>query len=99
MALAAPVKAGVTSLQSMGISAGQLARDMQSGGLMKALTDLQTHFKAAGVTAKQQGQVITQDFGKKAGAGLNVLMDQMGRLASKYPAITARARSSSSCPS
>ncbi len=28
------------------------------------------------MTAKEQGDVITQVFGKKAGAGLNVLMDQ-----------------------
>jgi TP901 family phage tail tape measure protein len=91
MALAAPVKTGVANLQQMGIGANQLAKDMQHGGLMPALQDLISHMRAAGVTAKEQGMVITNDFGKKAGAGLNVLLDQMDRLKSKYPDLTAGA--------
>jgi alkylhydroperoxidase/carboxymuconolactone decarboxylase family protein YurZ len=88
MALASPAKAGQAQLQAWGMSANQLATDMQHGGLMPALRDLQAHFKAAGVTAKEQGMYITNMFGKKAGAGLNVLMDQMTRLQSKYPDLT-----------
>ena len=41
--------------------------------------------------ARSRAQVITEIFGKKAGVGLAVLMDQMDRLKSKYPAITAGA--------
>jgi TP901 family phage tail tape measure protein len=88
MALASPAKAGVAQLQQWGMSADSLAKDMQHGGLLPALEDLQNHFRKAGITAKQQGEVITNMFGKKAGAGLNVLMDQMDRLKSKYPDIT-----------
>jgi TP901 family phage tail tape measure protein len=88
MALASPAKAGVAQLQAWGMSADSLAKDMQHGGLLPALEDLQNHFRKAGITAKQQGEVITNMFGKKAGAGLNVLMDQMDRLKSKYPDIT-----------
>lgn len=87
MALAAPTKAGAKLLGSMGIQANQLADDMQKGGLKLALTDLVKHLREAGVTAKTQGDVITTAFGKKAGAGLNILADEMDRFLSKYPAL------------
>lgn len=87
MALAKPVATAGDDLKRLGLSSDTLAKDMQSGGLLKALEDLQSHMKKAGVGAKEQGQVITDVFGRKAGAGLNVLMDQMDRLKSKYPAL------------
>ena len=87
-ALAAPAKAGQEQLIAWGVSQGDLSQDMQKNGLLGALEHLEALFKANGVTATEQGQVITQMFGKKAGTGLNVLMDQMDRLKSKYPAIT-----------
>jgi TP901 family phage tail tape measure protein len=88
MALAVPAAAGKKELEGMGLSMTSLATDMRQGGLLKALEDLSTHMHKAGITAKQQGDVITTIFGKKAGAGLNVLMDQLDRLKSKYPDIT-----------
>ncbi|HEY6278521.1 MAG TPA: phage tail tape measure protein [Streptosporangiaceae bacterium] len=88
MALAAPTAAGTKLLGQMGIGATQLAVTMQHGGLLPALQMLIGHMRAAGITAKQQGLYITEMFGKRAGAGLNVLLDQMDRLKSKYPAIT-----------
>jgi TP901 family phage tail tape measure protein len=91
MALAAPTAAGAKIFAQWGMSQNQLAKDMQHGGLMPALQDLMNHMRAAGIGAKQQGMIITEAFGKKAGAGLNVLLDQMDRLKSKYPAITAGA--------
>ncbi len=84
-ALAAPAKAGVSVLNNMGLSATKLARDMQAGGLNQAITDLKKHMDAAGLTAKQQGEVITEAFGKKAGTGVNILVGQFARLESKYP--------------
>ncbi len=90
-ALAEPVATAGPELAQLGMSGTQLAKDMQNGGLLPALEDLQNHFKATGVTAQEQGQVITDIFGKKAGSGLNILMDQMDRLKSKYPAIAAGA--------
>ena len=92
-ALGQPAAAGKAALASMGLSMTALGKDMQSGGLLKALEDLQAHFKRAGITAKEQGAEITDIFGKKAGTGLNVLMDQMDRLKSKYPDITKGAAS------
>lgn len=87
MALAKPVATAGDALKRLGLTDTTLAKDMREGGLMKALEDLQTHMKDAGIGAKEQGSVITDVFGRKAGAGLNVLMDQMDRVKSKYPAL------------
>jgi TP901 family phage tail tape measure protein len=90
-ALAVPAAAGKAQLASMGLSMQSLGDTMRQHGLLAALQELQARFKAAGVTAQEQGGVITEIFGKKAGVGLAVLMDQMDRLKSKYPDITAGA--------
>lgn len=87
LALANPVSAGSKLLQSWGVKSGNLGKEMAHGGLMPALERLKALFKANGVTAKQQGDVIDNIFGKKAGMGINVLMDQMERLRSKYGVI------------
>jgi TP901 family phage tail tape measure protein len=92
-ALAAPVSTAGAELDKLGLKQNTLAQDMQKGGLKLALEDLMKHMKDAGVTADQQGAVITEVFGKKAGSGINVLTDQMDRFESKYPAITAGANS------
>lgn len=86
--LAVPAATAKKELAGLGLTTGSLAKDMQSGGLLKALTDLDTRFRAHGITAKNEGQVITDLFGKKAGVGLSILMEQMDRLKSKYPDIT-----------
>lgn len=88
MAMAKPAATAGGELTKLGLSSDTLAKDMQSGGLMKALVDLKKHMDAAGVSAVQQGQVITDLFGKKAGTGLNVLIDQIDRVKSKYPDLT-----------
>ena len=86
--LAVPAAAGKDELKKLGLTTTSLAKDMQSGGLLKALDDLTTRFKANGITAKNEGEVITTLFGKKAGVGLSLLLEQMDRLKSKYPDIT-----------
>lgn len=87
-AMAVPAKAGADQLAAMGMSTTQMAKDMQSGGLLKALEDLKAHMDAAKVSTKEQGQVLTTVFGKKAGGGILVLYDQLDRLKSKYPDLT-----------
>lgn len=87
-ALAVPVSTAAPELAKLGLTTNSLAKDMQSGGLLKALDDLQSKFTKNGITAKNEGQVITDLFGKKAGVGLSLLMEQMDRLQSKYPALT-----------
>ncbi|MGE7437941.1 phage tail tape measure protein [Kitasatospora sp. NPDC001175] len=86
--LAVPVSGAKEWLDKFGMTSHTLAQDMQKGGLKLALEDLTEHFKKAGITADQQGDVITEMFGKKAGTGLSILLGQMDRVESKYPAIT-----------
>jgi TP901 family phage tail tape measure protein len=87
-AMAVPAKSAGAELEKLGLSSTTLAKDMQDGGMLQALEDLKKHMLAAGVTTKEQGQVITELFGKKAGTGLNVLIDQLDRVKSKYPDLT-----------
>jgi TP901 family phage tail tape measure protein len=92
MALAKPIQGGADALKSIGLETDTLAKDMQRGGLKLALEDLVAHMRAAGISSKQQGQIITDAFGRKAGSGLNILVGQMDRLESKYPALDAGAK-------
>jgi TP901 family phage tail tape measure protein len=92
MALAKPVVGGAGALKEIGLQTDTLAKDMQKGGLKLALEDLVAHLNAAGISSKQQGQIITDAFGRKAGAGLNILVGQMDRLESKYPALEEGAK-------
>lgn len=87
MALAKPVSTAKDSLDKLGLKTDTLAKDMQKGGLKLALEDLVDRMHKAGISSKEQGQIITDAFGRKAGAGLNILVGQMDRLRSKYPAL------------
>jgi TP901 family phage tail tape measure protein len=92
MALAKPISTSEAALKTLGLTQTTLADDMQRGGLKLALEDLVGRMDAAGITADKQGQIITDAFGRKAGAGLNVLVGQMDRLESKYPALEEGAK-------
>jgi len=85
-ALATPAagKAAREQLAALGLTSKTLAKDMQTGGLNKALTDLHDRLQKAGITGTQAGAVLTTMFGKKAGTGVNVLMDQYDKLQNKY---------------
>jgi TP901 family phage tail tape measure protein len=72
------------TLSQLGLGANSLRDAMKSGGLNSALEMLIKHMKAAGVTAKDQGQVITDLFGKKAGSGIGVLVGEFDRFQGKY---------------
>jgi hypothetical protein len=74
MALAHPVATAGDALNKLGLTQTTLATDMQKGGLKLALEDLVARMHKAGVSSKEQGQIITEAFGRKAGAGLNVLV-------------------------
>ncbi|MEV7389632.1 phage tail tape measure protein [Streptomyces sp. NPDC091215] len=92
MALAHPVATAGDALQKLGLTQTTLATDMQKGGLKLALEDLVDRMHKAGISSKEQGQIITEAFGRKAGAGLNILVGQMDRLESKYPALEKGAK-------
>jgi TP901 family phage tail tape measure protein len=71
-------------LEKMGLSADAFAKAMQRGGLNQGLELLVSHMQKIGVTAKEQGQVITDLFGKKAGGGIGVLVGEFDRFQGKY---------------
>lgn len=87
-AMAVPAKTAADQLQKMGMSSTTLADVMSKQGLLPALELLKARMTAVGVTAQNQGEVLTNLFGKKAGAGIVVLYDQLDRLKSKYPDLT-----------
>jgi len=86
-AVEAPLKTGIPVLNSLGLSANQLAQEMTTHGLTGALQMFVQHLEASKVPVSQWGQYVTEIFGKRAGVGLQVLMDQMDRLKSKFPDI------------
>ncbi|MGH8922671.1 MAG: phage tail tape measure protein, partial [Actinomycetes bacterium] len=86
--LAVPAASAKKQLAGLGLTTTTLADTMQNHGMLAALQQLDEAFKKHGVTAKNEGQVLTTLFGKKAGVGLAILMEQMGRLESKYPELT-----------
>jgi TP901 family phage tail tape measure protein len=86
--LAHPVATAGDALQKLGLQQDTLRNDMQKGGMKLALQDLVEHMHKAGISAKEQGGIITDAFGKKAGTGLNIAVGEFEKLMSKYPAAT-----------
>ncbi len=80
MNLAKPAKGGAEALGEVHLSLTQLGEDMQKGGLLPAIDDLVAHLNAAGITGNKVGQWLTTAFGKRAGVGLGILVDQVALL-------------------
>jgi TP901 family phage tail tape measure protein len=83
MALSKPATEGKKTIESLGLTMTTLRDDMQQGGLNQAVLDLQKHLNDAGITGAKVGGVLTEAFGKRAGIGLAVLMNQVGRFETK----------------
>lgn len=83
-AMAVPAANGGDALKKIGLGADTLQKDLQQGGLKQALNDLNTHMLASGYTSKTAGALITEAFGKKAGGGLNVLLDSLSSSTSNF---------------
>lgn len=83
-ALAVPAVAGKKALADLGMTSNTLAKDMQTGGLNKAITDLHTRLVDLKIPTNEWGQIVTEIFGKRAGSGVAVLLSQYDRLQSKY---------------
>lgn len=88
--LAAPSAgpAATAALDRLGLTSKTLADDMSHGGLLTAITDLHGRLQKSVPDTKEWGSVLTDVFGKKAGVGIGMLVDQFDRLKSKYPEIT-----------
>ena len=83
-ALAVPAATGGKALDSIGLATDSLRKDLQQGGLKQALNDLQDHMLKAGYTSQTAGSLITEAFGKKAGGGLNILLDSLSSSTSNF---------------
>ena len=84
---AKPSATGAEALKKLGLQSDTMAKAMAHGGLNEAMKVLTDHITKAGIKGDEVGGVLTQAFGKKAGTGINVLVDQFGRLQSKYDEI------------
>lgn len=95
MAFAKPAvgPAAKSMLEKLGMTTKTLAEDMQQGGLNQAVTDLRDRLHAAGIEGDQTGKALLDLFGKKAGIGVSVLIDQYDRLQVKYHELNEGAQS------
>ena len=91
-AILAPVKTGEGALQHLGLTMTSLGDTMTHKGLTAAIAEFVGRLKAAKVPVSDWGQYVTEIFGKKAGAGIGVLVDQLGRLQSKMPDVERGAK-------
>ena len=92
-AVEAPMKGGIPILNSLGLSAHSLANEMTQHGLTGALQMFVDHLEASKVPVNQWGQIVTEVFGKRAGVGIQVLIDQLDRMKGKLPDIEHAANS------
>ena len=84
-AIQAPIAAGKTALASIGLTMTSLSKTMTQHGMTAAIQEFVDHLKASKVPAQDWGQMVTEIFGKKAGVGIGVMVDQLDRLKSKFP--------------
>jgi TP901 family phage tail tape measure protein len=84
MGFAQPAAKGADALASVGLAMHDLRDDMEQHGLVHAMNDLEQHMQSAGVTGAKVGGFITEAFGKRAGAGLAVLMGELDRVNVKF---------------
>jgi phage-related minor tail protein len=84
----APTSQATKALQEIGITQLQLADDMRNKGFLAALTDLHDHLVDTGLTANEQGQVLSQAFGGGRSAGaIELLLNNLDRVGQKYQLI------------
>jgi TP901 family phage tail tape measure protein len=91
-ALAVQATTARPALEALGLKAGELRQYMAMHGVVATLNLLDSRFKATGVTASEQGNLITELFGKKAGGGIGILLSQIDRVNSKVPELTKGAK-------
>lgn len=84
-AMQAPLATSKPLLQSIGLQYDSLAQTMEHHGLSAAITQFTQHLQASKVPVSDWGQYVTEIFGKRAGSGIGVLIDQEDRLKSKFP--------------
>lgn len=84
-AMAAPTAAGISQLKKLGLTSTELGNTMEHHGLSAAIGQFIQHLKDSNVPVSDWGEMMTNIFGKKAGVGVGILVDQFSRLQSKFP--------------
>jgi len=90
-AMQAPLTTAGPVLKSIGLSMTELGHTMTHQGMSAAIQEFVDRLKASKVPAADWGQYMTEIFGKKAGVGIALLVDQLSRLKSKFPDLKAGA--------
>ena len=87
--MARPAATAGPLLARLGLNTNSFAQAMAHGGLMPALELLHHRLAAAGVQGNQMANVIGQLFTKRGAAGVTILENSLGKLQSKYGAVSA----------
>ena len=86
-ALLSPLATAGPMLQSIGLNATQLGHTLEHSGMTAAVQQFVDHLQASKIPVSDWGTYVTDIFGKRAGAGIGVMIDQLDRLKSKMPDI------------
>ena len=81
----APLTTAGLVLKFIGLTMTQLGQTMEHQGMSVAIQEFVNHLKASKVPMSDWGQYETEIFGKKAGVGIGIMVDQLARLKSKFP--------------
>ena len=84
-AIAAPLSTAGAALSQLGLTQTSLYTEMTQHGLTAAIQMFVDRLEASKVPISDWGQYATEIFGKRAGVGIQVLMDQLDRLKGKMP--------------
>ena len=94
--LTVPSKLAGDALAKLGLTGKDafthFADDLKKGGLTLALRDLHDRLEANVGPTKAWGEVLTQAFTKRAGAGLNVLVQQFDRYDKKLSEVDSKSK-------
>jgi TP901 family phage tail tape measure protein len=84
-AMQAPLTTAGSALSSIGLTSSTLADTMEHHGMSAAIHQFIDALNHSKVPMSDWGQLETEIFGKKAGVGIGIMVDQYGRLMSKFP--------------
>ena len=84
-AILKPIATGDAALAHLGLTSTALGTTLTHQGLTAALQEFVSHLNASKVPVSDWGQYITEIFGKRAGVGIGILLDQLDRVKGKLP--------------
>ena len=83
-----PTKTAKEALDQIGLSQTQLANDMQTGGIVKAVSDLNSHMNDSKLSSDELGQVMIDVFSRRGVAAIEPLLENLPELKQKVDDIT-----------